>query len=34
MWWDEARLEDIQAALAVHSTKALAAYRARETAAA
>lgn len=34
MWWDESRLEDIQAALAVHSTKALAAYRARETAAA
>lgn len=34
MWWDEARLEDIQAALAVHSTKALAAYRARETVAA
>lgn len=34
MWWDEARLEDIQAALAVHSTKALAKYRARETAAA
>jgi len=34
MWWDEARLEDIQAALAVHSTKTLVAYRARETAAA